>query len=33
MKAKEFHVASVEGLSEVSDYLLSLREWADVVAF
>ena len=33
MKAKEFHVASVEGLSEVSDYLQSLREWADVVAF
>ena len=33
MKAKEFHVDGVDGLSEVSEYLLSLREWADVVAF
>ena len=30
---KEFHINSVEGLSEVSDYLLSLRDRADVVAF
>ena len=33
MKAKEFHVDGVEGLGEVSEYLLSLRDWADVVAF
>ncbi len=33
MKAKEFHVDAVEGLGEVSEYLLSLRDWADVVAF
>lgn len=33
MDGKEFHVESVEGLSEVSDYLLSLRDAADVIAF
>ena len=30
---KEFHINSIEGLSAVSDYLLSLRDSADVVAF
>ncbi|MBO6026910.1 MAG: tRNA (adenosine(37)-N6)-threonylcarbamoyltransferase complex ATPase subunit type 1 TsaE [Bacteroidales bacterium] len=30
---KEFHIHNVEGLSEVSDYLMSLRDAADVVAF
>jgi len=30
---KEFHIHNVEGLTEVSDYLLSLRDRADVVAF
>lgn len=30
---KEFHINSIEGLSEVSGYLLSLRDHADVVAF
>lgn len=30
---KEFHINSVEGLSEVSDYLLSQRDCSDVVAF
>lgn len=30
---KEFHIQSVEGLTEVSDCLISLREAADVVAF
>lgn len=33
MNEKEFHVHNVEGLAEVSDYLLSLRDEADVVAF
>ena len=30
---KEFHVNGVEALSEVSNYLISLREEADVIAF
>lgn len=33
MKAKEFHVDGVAGLAEVSEYLLSLRKWAEVFAF
>lgn len=33
MDEKEFHVAGIEGLAEVSDYLMSLRDEADVVAF
>lgn len=33
MNEKEFHVQGVEGLAEVSEYLMSLREEADVVAF
>ena len=33
MKEQEFHVGSVEALSEVSRYLMSLRDKADVVAF
>ena len=33
MNEKEFHVHSVEGLAEVSDYLISLRDEADVIAF
>jgi len=33
MNEKEFHVEGVEGLAEVSDYLISLRDEADVVAF
>ena len=33
MNEREFHVESVEGLAEVSDYLMSLRNEADVVAF
>lgn len=33
MNEKEFHVHSVEGLAEVSDYLISNREEADVIAF
>ena len=33
MNSKEFHVVSVEALTEVSDYLISLREQADVIAF
>ena len=33
MKSKEFHINSVEALSEVSDYLISLRNEADVIAF
>ena len=33
MNEKEFHVHSIEGLAEVSDYLISLREEADVIAF
>ena len=30
---KEFHIHGVEALTEVSDYLISLRDEADVVAF
>ena len=33
MNEKEFHVQGVEGLAEVSDYLISKREEADVIAF
>lgn len=33
MDGKEFHVEGVEGLAEVSDYLISQRGEADVVAF
>ena len=33
MNEKEFHVQSVEGLAEVSDYLISQRNEADVIAF
>lgn len=33
MNEKEFHVHGVEGLAEVSDCLVSLRNVADVVAF
>ena len=33
MNEKEFHVQGVEGLAEVSDYLNSQREEADVIAF
>ena len=30
---KEFHITSVEGLAEVSDCLISMRDEADVIAF
>ena len=33
MKDKVFHIKNVDGLSEVSDYLMSLRDEADVIAF
>lgn len=33
MQAKEFHINSVDALSGVSDYLISLRNEADVIAF
>lgn len=33
MKDKQFKISNVEALSEVSDYLISLREEADVIAF
>lgn len=33
MRAKEFHINSIEQLSEVSDYLLSMRSEADIIAF
>ena len=33
MESKEFHVSSVEQLSEVSAYLLTMRNEADVIAF
>ena len=33
MKCKQFAVNGVEQLSEVSDYLISIRDEADVVAF
>lgn len=33
MKGKQFNINSVEQLSEVSDYLLSMRNEADIIAF
>ena len=33
MRGKEFHINNVEQLSEVSDYLLTMREEADIIAF
>ena len=33
MRGKEFHINDVEQLSEVSDYLLTMREEADIIAF
>ena len=33
MNEREFHVDGVEGLAEVSNYLMSLRDEADVIAF
>ena len=33
MKDKQFKIDSVDALTEVSDYLISLREEADVIAF
>ena len=33
MNSKEFHINSVEALTEVSEYLISLREEADIIAF
>ena len=33
MNSKKFHINSVEQLSEVSDYLLSMRNEADIIAF
>ena len=33
MKEKQFHINSVEQLSEVSDYLISMRNEADIIAF
>ena len=33
MNGKEFYVHGVEGLAEVSDYLVSQRDAADVIAF
>lgn len=30
---KEFHISGVDALAEVSDYLISLRDKADVIAF
>ena len=33
MQAKEFHITGVEQLSEVSEYLLSMRDEADIIAF
>ena len=33
MNSKGFHIFSVEQLSEVSDYLLSMRSEADIIAF
>ena len=30
---KQFHISNVEQLSEVSDYLISLRDEADIIAF
>ena len=33
MQAKEFHISSVEQLSEVSDYLLTMHNESDIIAF
>ena len=33
MNFKEFHISNVEQLLEVSDYLLSMRNEADIIAF
>ena len=33
MNSKEFHINSVEALNEVSEYLFSLRDEADIIAF
>ena len=33
MKEKQFNINNVEQLSEVSDYLLSMRDEADIIAF
>lgn len=33
MKDKQIKINSVEALTEVSDYLISLRDEADVIAF
>ena len=33
MKGKQFNINGVEQLSEVSDYLLSMRDEADIIAF
>lgn len=33
MDGKTFHIHGVEALSEVSEYLISLRDQADVIAF
>jgi tRNA threonylcarbamoyladenosine biosynthesis protein TsaE len=33
MNSKEFHINSVEALTEVSEYLISLRDKADIIAF
>ena len=33
MNFKAFHISTIEALSEVSDYLVSLREESDVIAF
>ena len=33
MKDKQFKISNVEALSEVSEYLISLRDEADIIAF
>ena len=33
MREKKLHINSVEQLSEVSEYLLSMRDEADIIAF
>ena len=33
MNSKEFHINSLEALTEVSEYLISLRDEADIIAF
>ncbi len=33
MNSKEFHIDSVEALTEVSEYLISMRDEADIIAF